>query len=125
MLQSLLLVGCGGFVGSCLRFLVGKIFASPAGGFPWGTFVANVVGCFIIGVLLAMAEHRQLLSPQMSLLLVTGFCGGFTTFSTFADDLYLMADGRHFGLFALYAVASLVVGLVMVYLGRLLVAEAQ
>lgn len=118
MLQSLLLVGCGGFVGSCLRFLVGKAFASAAGGFPWGTFAVNVVGSFLIGLLLALAEHRQLLSPQMSLLLVTGFCGGLTTFSTFADDIYLMLDGSRFGLFALYALGTMAVGLLMVWLGR-------
>ena len=110
MIKAMLIAGCGGFVGTCLRYLTGKLCEQlgHGGGFPWGTFVVNVVGSFLIGVL----------SSQMSLLLITGFCGGFTTFSTFADDMFLMLGRNQWALFVAYVVGSLVLGLTMVWFGR-------
>lgn len=120
MIKAMLIAGCGGFVGTCLRYLTGKLCEqlSHGGGFPWGTFVVNVVGSFLIGVLFGLAEERGLLSSQMSLLLITGFCGGFTTFSTFADDMFLMLGRNQWALFVAYVVGSLALGLTMVWLGR-------
>ena len=123
MIKAMLLAGCGGFVGTCLRFLTGKLCAHLShGGFPWGTFVVNVVGSFIIGLLFGLAEEKGLLSSQMSLLLITGFCGGFTTFSTFADDMFLMLGRNQWAMFFAYVVGSLALGLAMVWLGRKLMA---
>lgn len=122
MIKAMLIAGCGGFVGTCLRFLTGKLCAHLSHGpFPWGTFVVNVVGSFLIGVLFGLAEERGVLSSQMSLLLITGFCGGFTTFSTFADDMFVLLDRNQWGLFMLYLVASVTIGLTMVYVGRKIV----
>lgn len=120
MIKAMLIAGCGGFVGTCLRYLTGKLCEQlgHGGGFPWGTFVVNVVGSFLIGVLFGLAEERGVLSSQMSLLLITGFCGGFTTFSTFADDMFLMLGRNQWALFVAYVVGSLVLGLTMVWLGR-------
>ena len=118
----MLLAGCGGFVGTSLRFLTGKICAHiHLGGFPLGTFVVNVVGSLIIGILLGLAEGKGALSPAASAVLVTGFCGGFTTFSTFADDMFLMLQKGHFWLFALYLFLSIALGLLLVWAGRSLV----
>ena len=69
----------------------------------------------------SLAEEKGVLSSQMSLLLITGFCGGFTTFSTFADDMYLMLGRSQWALFVAYVVLSLVLGLTMVWLGRKIV----
>lgn len=122
MIKMMLMAGCGGFVGTALRFLVGRWCSGlHLGGFPLGTFVVNVVGSFLIGLLLGLAEQRGVLSATASAVLVTGFCGGFTTFSTFADDMFLMLQKGHIGLFGLYVTLSLLLGIAMVYVGRTLV----
>ncbi len=122
MIKMMLLAGCGGFVGTALRFLTGKLCAHISlGGFPLGTFMVNIVGSFLIGLLLGLAEGRELLSPSASALLVTGFCGGFTTFSTFADDMFLMLNKGQIMLFVLYLFMSLAIGIALVWLGRSLV----
>lgn len=122
MLKMMILAGVGGFVGTCLRYLTGRLCHLWAlGGFPLGTFVVNVIGCFLIGALLGVAEQKNLLSPSMNVMLVTGFCGGFTTFSSFADDIFLLMQQRHWGIFILYTGLSLVLGIIMVWLGRAVV----
>ena len=91
MFKAMLIAGAGGFIGTCLRYLVGKlahyIFSSP---FPWGTFAVNIIGSFVIGIFFGMAEKAHLISTNMNIFLITGFCGGFTTFSSFADDMFLL-----------------------------------
>lgn len=115
----MLIAGLGGFLGTCLRFLTGKMcHVLPVSLFPWGTFIVNIVGSFLIGVFFALAEKGGLLSPAMNIFLITGFCGGLTTFSSFADDIYLMLQQRHWLIFMLYAVGTFAVGLLMVMLGR-------
>lgn len=122
MIKAMLIAGAGGFVGTCLRYLTGRLcHLWVLGGFPLGTFVVNVVGCFFIGALLGLAERGNMLSPTMSMLLVTGFCGGFTTFSTFADDIFLLLQHRNWLIFTLYAGLSLILGVVMAWMGRVVV----
>lgn len=122
MMKMMLLAGVGGFVGTCLRYLTGRLcHLWSLGGFPLGTFVVNVVGCFVIGALLGLAERENMLSPTMNVMLVTGFCGGFTTFSSFADDIFLLMQQRNWMLLTLYAGLSLVLGVAMVWLGRAVV----
>ncbi|MBQ3535163.1 MAG: fluoride efflux transporter CrcB [Alistipes sp.] len=122
MMKMMLLAGVGGFIGTCLRYLTGRLcHLWTLGGFPLGTFVVNVVGCFVIGALLGLAERENILSPTMNVMLVTGFCGGFTTFSSFADDIFLLMQQRNWMLLTLYAGLSLVLGVAMVWLGRTVV----
>lgn len=122
MLRMMLIAGCGGFVGTCLRFLTSHLCSRiHLGGFPLGTFVVNVVGSLIIGVLYGLAEERGLLTPAASALLITGFCGGFTTFSTFADDMFLLLQRGEWITFGGYLVGSIAVGLCFVRWGRMLV----
>lgn len=119
MMKMMLLAGVGGFVGTCLRYLTGRLcHLWTLGGFPLGTFVVNVVGSFVIGALLGLAERENILSLTMNVMLVTGFCGGFTTFSSFADDIFLLMQQRNWMLLTLYAGLSLVLGVAMVWLGR-------
>lgn len=122
MFKAMLIAGAGGFIGTCLRYLVGKLahhlFTSP---FPYGTLAVNVIGSLIIGVLFGLAEKTHLISTNMNIFLITGFCGGFTTFSSFADDMYLLMQNKHWGYFALYLGLSIALGLVMVFIGRGLV----
>ncbi|MDR2680074.1 MAG: fluoride efflux transporter CrcB, partial [Tannerella sp.] len=96
MIKEMLLVGLGGGAGSILRYLSsvcsGKIFHVN---FPAGTFFVNILGCFIIGLLIGLIEHRQMLNVNYRLLFMTGFCGGFTTFSAFsAESLKLFESGN-------------------------------
>lgn len=115
----MLIAGLGGFVGTCLRFLTGKLchllFVSA---FPWGTFAVNIIGSFVIGIFFGLAEKTQVISPQMNVFLITGFCGGFTTFSSLADDMYLLLQQKQWLYFGLYAGLSFALGLLLVWLGR-------
>ncbi len=122
MIKSLLLIATGGAAGSIMRFLVQKWFAetTPAV-FPWGTFVVNLVGCFLIGLVFAASERMLIFGPRVRLLLITGFCGGFTTFSAFAfENLALLRMGEY-GHALLYALLSVVLGVGAVFGGIVLV----
>jgi CrcB protein len=117
MIKSLVIVGLGGMVGTMGRYLISIWMIRPADQLPLGTLTVNLLGSFIIGILIAIsARHTE----TWRLLLITGFCGGFTTFSTFSlENLKLLQTGN-FSLFAQYTLVSLVGGLLFVYLGYLL-----
>ena len=119
MIKAMLIAGLGGFIGTCLRFLIGKLChlctSSP---YPWGTFIVNIIGSFIIGLLFGVAEKTNLISAHMNVFLITGFCGGFTTFSSFADDMYLLLANKNWGYFVVYIGLSFILGLLLVWLGR-------
>jgi|SRR5688572_17213411 fluoride exporter len=118
LLKDILLVGLGGGAGSIARFLTQRSFSTwfPHA-FPIGTFVVNIVGCFIIGALLGLMEKGSMVKPELKLLLAVGFCGGFTTFSAFAaENIQLMKDGRLLYFF-LYTIASVVLGLSATFAG--------
>lgn len=118
MIKSVLLIGLGGGIGSIARYFCQKWFANTIQHpFPWGTFVVNILGCFLIGVFYALAEKTTLLSPQTRLFLITGLCGGFTTFSTFAfENTSLMRSGD-ITYTLLYIVASVLLGIGAVFAG--------
>jgi CrcB protein len=116
MIKQLFLVGMGGGVGSIMRFLVSKI---PFGqsSFPWATLVVNIAGCFFIGLLIGAFVGRQITDVDIRLLLVPGFCGGFTTFSAFsAENVYLYQSGNYLSL-AVYILLSIGFGFAAVLLG--------
>ena len=81
MVKQLLLVFVGGGFGSVLRFIIGKFLNNTENGIPYGTFAANIIGSLLIGIILGMAAKNDTLTSNQTLLLATGFCGGFTTFS--------------------------------------------
>lgn len=119
MIKAMLIAGLGGFMGTCLRYLTGRLcHLWELGGFPLGTFVVNIVGSFIIGALLGLAERNNFITPTMNVLLVTGFCGGFTTFSSFADDIFLLMQQRNWTIFAIYTSLSIILGVLFVWMGR-------
>lgn len=119
MIKAMLIAGLGGFMGTCLRYLTGRLcHLWEMGGFPLGTFVVNIVGSFIIGALLGLAERNNFITPTMNVLLVTGFCGGFTTFSSFADDIFLLMQQRNWTIFAIYTSLSIILGVFFVWIGR-------
>jgi CrcB protein len=121
MLKSLLMVGLGGFVGSVLRYLISYyVNINWSTHFPFGTLLVNLAGSFFIGMIIAAALQNDM-SQQMRLLLATGFCGGFTTFSSFSYEFFSLIQNQHLGYAFLYAGTSLVFGLLFVWLGMLLI----
>ena len=117
----MLIAGAGGFLGTCGRFLINR-WATCAfqGGLPMGTFIVNVIGCFLVGALFGLMERGNMLSATQSLLFITGFCGGFTTFSTFANEMWMMVSKGDWGTFTLYLAASILCGILAVWSGRAL-----
>jgi CrcB protein len=118
MIKNILLVGLGGGAGSMLRYCCQKWFSSPgASAFPMGTFLVNSIGCLLIGILYGMAVKNNWLSENLRLLLMTGFCGGFTTFSAFTLEGNQLLKEDKAGLFFLYVAGSVVIGLAATYTG--------
>ena len=116
-MKELLLVCIGSFFGGGARYLVSKAVQSwVAASFPWGTMVVNIVGCFLIGLLSGLSLGGNI-SPNTKLILVTGFCGGFTTFSTFMNENLLFGREGSMLSAVLYTLASLALGLIAVLLG--------
>ncbi len=115
-LLDLLYVFIGGGLGSLSRYGIGRLLARSAVGFPWATFAANVTACLILGFLVGLGlRHR--LSPQLSVLWMAGYCGGFSTFSTFTNETFQLLSGGQWGKACLYAAASLLTCLVSLYAG--------
>lgn len=116
-MKELLLVCMGSFFGGGARYLVSIVFQSClASTFPWHTLIVNVAGCFLIGLLSGSSVGSQL-SPHTKLVLVTGFCGGFTTFSTFMNENLLLGRDGSMLTPILYTFLSLALGLVAVIIG--------
>ena len=118
MLKSLLLVGTGGFFGSVARYavayVVGKMISTT---FPLGTFLINIAGCFIIGLLYGLFQKEGNAQSGAWLILATGFCGGFTTFSAFALENVTLLKQQLNTTAILYTAASVVIGLLLCKLG--------
>jgi len=94
--KAVLLVFLGGGLGSVARYAIGKwvgTFYSQL--FPLGTLVANVLACLVLGFIIGLADTRQLLSPNAKILWTIGFCGGFSTFSTFSNETLTLFQGGY------------------------------
>lgn len=116
---NLLWVMAGSAVGGGCRFIISKLICdNVSGSFPLGTFAVNMIGCLIIGILFGLIDHGVELPSDMRALLITGFCGGFTTFSTFAHENYLLFSDSRFWIVFLYAVASFAAGLLLAHMGH-------
>jgi fluoride exporter len=122
MLRSLLIVGVGGFIGSVLRYLTSLYFQSTTTSlFPWGTFSVNIAGSLLIGIFYGLSEKGNLLPSDLRLFLTVGLCGGFTTFSSFSNDAFLLIEGREWLRVSLYTSLSFFLGLLAVFIGRTLI----
>ena len=121
MFKSLLFVGVGSFIGGVLRYSVSVLMRGLCGqSFPWGTLLVNLVGCFAFGVIFALFGRYGSTNSGWCLLLTTGVCGGFTTFSTFANESVLMLQNGNWLGFVGYVAASIVVGFALVALGYMI-----
>lgn len=116
--KNILLVVAGSATGGVLRYLLTIYFiAKEWNKFPWATFTVNILGCFIIGVVYALTEKTATGSHHIRLLLTTGFCGGFTTFSAFAYENLQLFKLETSGTALLYICLSVVLGITATFLG--------
>lgn len=119
LLRSILLVAMGGALGSVGRFLLSKAVQEHAAtAFPVATFAVNVVGCFVIGLVYGLSLRDNEPAGDTKLLLATGFCGGFTTFSTFMNEGSALMKDEHYTYMMLYLFGSLALGLIAVLSGH-------
>lgn len=119
-MRTALWVGVAGFFGAVARYGVAGLVSRVDEGFPWGTFVVNISGCFVLGLLVAMFAHRFVVHPDLRVALTVGFLGAYTTFSTFALETFEFGETRALGLGFLNVAVSVVAGLVAVWLGAAL-----
>ena len=116
-MKQLLLVFIGGGAGSSLRYLLAKWLNPSTDGFPYGTLTTNIIGSLLIGFILGWALKTNSLSANSTLILATGFCGGFTTFSAFAYENHLFLKSGDFFNFIVYTLLSLILGFSAVFIG--------
>ena len=115
--MKLLIIGCGGFVGAILRYLItGWVYALSGGDFPLGTLVVNLIGSFLLGLVLGLADHL-VLHPQVMLFLTIGLLGAFTTFSTLSYESWALIEVGSYSKALLNMAGSLLLGLIAVLLG--------
>ena len=114
-------VGVGGFIGSVCRYLIGLIPVRPDNSFPIKTLLINIAGAFAIGLITALAAKYKSLDPHIILMLKTGVCGGFTTFSTFAYETSDLMQNGNMMAAILYILASVMFGLIAVYTAQIII----
>src|SRR5687768_4002295 len=115
MLKNLLLVGLGGGLGSMLRYAAYLLVDAKS--YPWATLTINIIGCFIIGIILAISLKDESFSNNWKLFLATGICGGFTTFSAFSAENMAMLQNGKTAIAAIYIAVSVVLGIAASFLG--------
>lgn len=122
MFKSLFIAGLGGFIGTALRFLISRyIQFSYDSVFPWGTFIVNILGSLLIGVFFGFSEKGNIMSPEWRIFFTIGICGGFTTFSSFSNDAFILLQNKEWLRFAVYPTLSFFLGLSAVFIGRALI----
>ncbi|MDH5475283.1 MAG: fluoride efflux transporter CrcB [Cyclobacteriaceae bacterium] len=118
MLKISLIIGVGGFLGSVSRYWLSLfIDKNFFGAYPYGTFTVNLIGCFLLGIIYALADKEQILSHEMRFFLATGFCGSFTTFSTFSYENHLLYQEGEWATLITYISLSVVIGLLAAFGG--------
>lgn len=123
MLKTLIIIGFGGFFGSISRYVLSQFIDKNLTSFyPYGTFLVNFIGCVLLGFIYAMGEKEQILSSDMRFFLATGFCGSFTTFSTFSYENQELLNQGQWGIALTYIILSIIIGISAtfggVFLGR-------
>ncbi len=117
-MKSFLVIGLGGFIGSVARYYTQILFNKILpGNIPYGTLTANVLGCFIIGIIFAIGLKQGILATEWKLFIAVGFCGGFTTFSSFSLENFLLLQSGQYMAMITYFLSSVVLGFGATLLG--------
>lgn len=114
--MNFIYVFIGGGLGAVSRYFIALIMGKGSDGFPYATFIANVFACLILGYLMGLATQKNI-DSKYSLFLMTGFCGGFSTFSTFSAENFKLIENGNYSLAFLYVFLSLLICLVAIFLG--------
>ena len=117
IIKNIAVVGAGSFIGGAARYLVSLMMKGASKGFPGATLIVNLVGCFLIGLLWGLFSRTASEGNNWALFLTVGLCGGFTTFSTFSKEGLTMLQADSYILFSLYAIGSMMLGIMAVALG--------
>ena len=119
--KTLAIIGFGGMLGSISRYLLSEYVTEHyPGAFPFGTFAINVIGCLLIGIFYGLSNRHEWFTPEWRVFLTAGFCGGFTTFSTFAIENLALLETSRYLVFGLYTAGSVVIGILAVLLGMVI-----
>lgn len=124
-LLPVMYVGVGGFIGAVMRYLISLATAGWSLVIPYGTLISNGLGCFVIGIVAALAADTEALSPNARLFLATGICGGFTTMSSFVYELAQYVRSDQMLMAATYLGLTLAGSILMFYAGTVLVTVAR
>ena len=116
-MKQVLLIFLGGGMGSVLRYLISAYFNSSENQWYLGTFLVNTIGCLLLGLIIGLSLKNSWISSETGLLLGAGFCGGFTTFSTFSVEMHALLRVGNYAMFLGYLALSILVGLACVMLG--------
>lgn len=119
--RNILTAGAGSFFGGAVRYIISLLLKNPDKCFPWATLSANLLGCFLIGLLWGWFSRGGNEGGSWALFLTVGFCGGFTTFSTFSKEALMMLQAGNFWGFAGYIAMSIIAGVALVALGYIVV----
>ena len=123
-MRILFIIGAGGFLGTMARYLVqqGVSKMLPIV-FPYGTLIVNIAGCFLIGVFYTLTSKENAFTPDWRLFLTTGFCGGFTTFSTFTYETYNLFREEQYLYLSIYVAASIILSILATFAGMALMRQ--
>lgn len=120
MIKQFVLVGLGGALGSMLRYATSLVTSKYyTNTFPVATLITNILGCFLIGMLIGYFSKNS--NQSLQLLLVTGFCGGYTTFSTFSAENIALWQSQNYPSLIIYTLGSVIIGCFAVWLGLMLI----
>lgn len=118
-MSQYLYVMIGGAIGALMRYSASKLLAGICFfSMPLGTFIINIIGCFLLGILTGMGEHCPTLPRNLLLMLSVGVCGAFTTFSTFSSEMVKTMETGHITTAIFYAIASVSIGILLFWIGK-------
>ncbi|MCL9808760.1 fluoride efflux transporter CrcB [Flavobacterium luminosum] len=118
-MKTIIYIAIGGAIGSVLRYLT-SIVVGKWSTFPYGTFLANILGCLAIGLFFGFFEKNTLLSKELKFFLITGLCGGYTTFSSFSYENVQLLQNNQMGMAFLYTALSIMIGFLATWIGLLI-----
>ena len=120
MFREIVAVFVGGGIGSIIRYLITKINFFSFNSFPYSTFISNIIGCLILGLALTYFMKNDSQNSTIFIFITVGFCGGFTTFSTFSSEGLELINNGDLISFVLYTFTSIFLGIIAVYLGTII-----